>query len=254
MELQHLSYSSISTWLTCPRSWHFRYVDKVQVPTSAALIFGSAIHNVVEEYIAMTQPRALVDLWPVRWQAELESKEIQWGDDTPEGLYNDGIRLLSDSKVVAAVDRLQPMHDADGSLYVEYAVTLRVPEVSVPIIGYIDLIAADGVPCDLKTSARSWNTEKAQNEIQPLFYLAALMQGGHKDHRLRFRHIIFVKTKTPQVQIIESAFTFGSIFWLLEMIRTVWQAIEGGHYPPNPIGWKCSDKWCEYWSMCRGKV
>ena len=53
MGLDHLSYSSISTWLMCPRSWKYRYLDRVPVPTSPALMFGSAFHNTVEEYLRM---------------------------------------------------------------------------------------------------------------------------------------------------------------------------------------------------------
>jgi hypothetical protein len=114
--------------------------------------------------------------------------------------------------------------------------------------------AADGVPMDLKTSSKSWGSDKAQNETQSLFYLAALMQAGNTAHQMRFRHIVLVKTKTPQIQILESSFTIGNIFWLLEMISKVWNAINEGHFPYNPIGWKCSEAWCEYWSMCRGRT
>ena len=45
---EHLSYSSISTYLMCPKSWEYRYLIKPDAPTSANLIFGSAFHNAIE--------------------------------------------------------------------------------------------------------------------------------------------------------------------------------------------------------------
>lgn len=43
--VDYLSYSSVSTYLLCPKSWQFRYIDKVSVPTSPNLIFGSAVRG-----------------------------------------------------------------------------------------------------------------------------------------------------------------------------------------------------------------
>ena len=259
MELNHLSYSSISTWLMCPRSWRFRYLDKVPVPTAPALIFGSAFHNTVEEYlirkhqVGAGEPQPLAELWPTLWQEQLAENEgnVNWGKNTPESCFNDGLRMLQAKEVCDVVDGLI---FGDGVPQVEHRVELQVPDVPIPIIGYIDMIDRDGIPHDLKTSACSWNGDKAQGEIQPLFYLAALLQAGDVRHGFRFRHVVFVKTKTPQAQVIESQHSIGAVFWLIGLIREVWRAIEAGHFPGNPTSWKCSPDYCEYWGMCRGKT
>jgi len=255
MELDHLSYSSISMWLTCPRSWKYKYIEKIPTPTSPALVFGSAVHDTVEEYVGETEHRySLSELWPSKWQAQVEQNtDITWGDDTPEGLHNDGLRLLSAPDIVKVIDNLVCAIDAQGPC-IERKIELRVPDVPIPVIGYIDVITSDGIPTDFKTSSKSWGMDKAKSETQPLFYLAALMQAGQVAHQLRFRHVVFVKTKTPQVQVLESAFTVGNIFWLLEMISKVWGAIKENHFPCNPTGWKCSETGCEYWSLCRCKL
>jgi hypothetical protein len=96
--------------------------------------------------------------------------------------------------------------------------------------------------------------------MQPVFYLAALNQAGY-DSRfagfdsnpdLAFRHYVFVKTKTPKVQIWETTRTVSDLFWLFGLISDVWQAIDRGAFPPNPGTWKCSPRYCEYWHLCRG--
>jgi len=139
---------------------------------------------------------------------------------------------------------------------IEKYVTLGIPGVPVPIVGYIDVIEKDGVPVDLKTSARAWGRGKAQDELQPLFYLAALNQslGFSLNPELKFRHYVFTKAKSPKVQIWETQRTIDELFWLFTLIREVWQGIERGVFPPSGVGsWKCSAKWCEYWHLCRGK-
>ncbi len=252
MELEHLSYSSISTWLMCPRSWQYRYIDKVQVPTATALVFGSAIHDAIETRLR-DRSLPMIEQWSDKWTSQIEKNAgIAWGNETPESLHNEGVRLLTSPEVIAAVDKIAPEQGETGAR-IEQRIELRVPDVPVPIIGFIDVMCDDGVPLDVKTSSKTWGADKARSETQPLFYLAALMQAGDHRHELRFRHLVIVKTKTPQVQFIESKFTFGNVFWLLEMVRTVWLAIEGGHFPCNPTGWKCSETWCEYWQLCRGK-
>ena len=51
-EIDHLSYSSIGSYLTCFRAWKYHYIDKLPEPTTPALIFSSAIHDTVEKLIS----------------------------------------------------------------------------------------------------------------------------------------------------------------------------------------------------------
>jgi putative RecB family exonuclease len=92
--------------------------------------------------------------------------------------------------------------------------------------------------------------------MQPAFYLAALNQSGYHSGTAQssfyFRHYVFVKTKQPKVQIWESTRTIKDLFWLFGLITDVWRGIEREVFPPNPGTWKCSSKYCEHWSHCRG--
>ena len=253
-DIDHLSYSSISSYLMCARGWRFHYLDKIQTPTAPALIFGSAFHNTLEEHVKTafaTDRVPVVDRWSRHWAAQLE-QEIDWGNDTPEDMADLGIKMFSDQDTIALVDSLKPLV-VEERPQIELKIEAFVPGVPVPIIGYIDMIERDGIPCDFKTSARSWNQDQADSEMQPTFYLAALNQAGYLGNgSLLFRHYVFVKTKKPQVQIWESARTVGDLFWLFGLIRDVWGGIEAGIFPPNPSTWKCSPRYCEFWGICRG--
>lgn len=255
--IEHLSYSSISLYLDCPEAWRRKYILKEPTRGAPALTFGTAMHTAIEEQVrartANTPVPALTDGWTRAWTQALEKDaDIDWGHDTVEQTYNDGIRLLSHPDVQRMIGDLVARVDEAGPM-IERKVVLYVPGVPVPVIGYIDLVAADGVPCDIKTSGRAWSAGQAEDSLQTLFYLAALNQAGFHDHNWRFRHLVLVKTKTPQAQVIEHAHNPKEGFFLFKLILGVWTAIEKESFPVNPTGWRCSERFCDFWMQCRGK-
>lgn len=251
--LEHLSYSSISSYLTCGQAWKYHYLDKVPTPTAPELVFGSAFHGTIERFIGNGHQGDILTAWQESWNEQLErNKEISFAPDTPESFCNQGVRMFNHPDIQQGILSIKAGQDETGMM-IERKIELRVPGVPVPIVGYIDIITADGVPGDFKTSSKSWTADKALSEMQPLFYLAALNQLGIHVPNLRFRHYVFVKTKTPQFQVLEHTHTQGQMLWLFTMIRKVWEAIDAGIFPPNPTGWKCNPQYCDYWTMCRGK-
>ena len=46
-----VSYSQFSTWKQCPHKWKLQNVDKLKNPPSIHLIFGTAIHTVLQHYL-----------------------------------------------------------------------------------------------------------------------------------------------------------------------------------------------------------
>ena len=225
--------------------------------STPALLFGSATHQTIEDYIAGKATdngqAAILRLWDRNWRSKLETEtNVDWGADTPEQHYNEGIRILGSKDVLALVDGIRPKVD-DAGLFMERKIQLRVPGVPVPIIGYIDIMTADGVPGDFKTSSTAWSDQKAKDELQTLFYLGALNQMGISVPKLAFRHYVITKTKTVKMQVIEHHHTWNEIFWLFQLIGSVWQGIERGVYPLNPNTWMCSPKYCSFWGQCRGK-
>ena len=250
-EIDHLSYSSISSYLMCAAAWKFHYIDKIQTPTPTALVFGSAFHNAIEGWLGGKEG-SLTDAWSKEWQKQTEGRDIDWGTKSQEELFNKGIDMFTNEKILEELQNTFFVHTEMP--IIETKVSLSIPEVPVPVIGYIDIITGDKVPGDFKTSSRSWSTDKALDETQPLFYLAAMNQMGFPVEDWRFRHYVFVKTKTPKFQVFEHVHNPGQILWLFGMIQKVWKGIEAGVFPPNPTVWKCNPRFCEYWSICRGRL
>jgi len=256
-DIDHLSYSSIRAYLECSKAWKYQYVDKAETMASPALFFGSAIHAVVEAYV-VDNSVALLGKWSEAWQYQLnnlaeKNKQINWGASLPEEYYNDGVRILSEPSILEAMGGIKVKKKSDAGYFIEEKITLLVPDVPVPITGFIDLISEDGVPGDIKTSSKSWSDDQAQGEMQPLFYLAALNQAGIETPGYKFRHYVFVKTKTPKIQIIEHYHNITEMFFLFSMIANVWTGISQEVFFENPNSWKCNPRWCDYWHKCRGR-
>lgn len=255
-ELTHLSYSSISLYQTCPRAWQFRYIDGIRSRPTAALVMGTAFHNSVEDIIralAMGEDSNPTEIWTRRW-AEVQDQEPDYQGELPEELSNMGLRMLTAKSTVDLLDSIMPMLDENGAPVIEKRVELRVPGVPIPVIGFIDVILATGAPADFKTAARMWTAEKAREELQPVFYLAALNQAGYTQNPTHeFCHFVFTKTARPQAAAFSAVHSPAEWLWLFGAIQAVWKGIAAGVFPPNPSSWKCSDRWCDQWAMCRGR-
>lgn len=245
MNTDHLSYSSISMYLDCPEAWRRKYIAGEPTRKTGALAFGSAIHNTIERIV---QGGDVLGTWKEEFEKSYTEDVIFDEGDTREANYNEGVRLLTNTDIQNVIRSIVPYSPE----HIEYKVELRVPGVPIPIIGYIDIILTDGTPADFKTSARSWTQDQANNSLQTLFYLAALNQMGW-DINWRFRHYVFVKTKTPQVQILEHEHKPGELFFLFEMVRRVWEGISKEYFPLNPTTWRCSPKYCDFYANCRGR-
>ncbi|MFC1647259.1 RecB family exonuclease, partial [Patescibacteria group bacterium] len=50
MALNYLSYTQIASFSTCPLQYKYRNILRIPVPVSAALTFGSTIHNTLEKF------------------------------------------------------------------------------------------------------------------------------------------------------------------------------------------------------------
>jgi hypothetical protein len=165
--IEHLSYSSITAYLDCPENWRRKYIAKEPTKSSPALVFGSAFHSTVEQLVCKPDTN-VVSLWMESWNAALKKEEVFWGTDTPEEICNEGIRMFSNKNLLDEIKKLKPGKDEHGEK-IERKVELRVPGVPIPVIGYIDIILADGTPADFKTSAKSWTEQKATDSLQGLF-------------------------------------------------------------------------------------
>lgn len=245
--IDHLSYSSISGYLQCARHWRYRYIDRQPSPSSDALLFGSAWHKMIalvasgQGHLGKSTMSSLN-----AWHTVMTTMEELQDNPIADGIQELGERLLDVPVIRATIQGLHPAH-------LEYEIELHVPGLPVPVAGFIDMIDADGMAWDFKTAGKKWTQDQADASLQPTVYLAALQQSGLVSLPAPFRYMIFTKTKSPDVQVLDTVRTAADVLAFYELAREVWRAIEAGIYVPNGIGsWKCSANYCEFWQLCEG--
>lgn len=247
--IDHLSFSSVSRYLKCHKQWKYRYIDKLQEESSDALLFGSAWHKMIRESFG-NKPDDF-DLnwnWDCTFHQSFGTNQDVITEPNQKMLYDLGTKMLTSPDITKTIQGLGASVNLES---LEMETELRIPGVSVPVIGFIDMIDLDGTPIDIKTSGKKWSQEQADTSLQPTFYLAALEQLQMVKLPAKFKYIIFTKTKNPTVQVLETTRTHEDIFALYGLVNEVWQAIQREVFmPTDPANWWCHHKYCGFWDVC----
>lgn len=243
-ELNHVSHSQISMFLRCPRQWEFRYVKGLKMPPSGALILGSSYHKALEANFAQKVESEIdlgledvLDAFSDHWETRLEQeKDIQWEDLKPGVLKDQGISIVTLYHQQEA-PQIQPV-----AVEIPYGKVIA----DTSFVGSVDLVERRGTVIDHKTSARAYNQDEVDKDIQAT--AEAFMVGRPINHEFH----VAIKTKVPKIQKVASIRTIDDILWWLDLVRGVIAQMRSGIAPPNPTTWACSPKWCGFWSICRG--
>jgi len=259
---EHLSASSISTYIDCSLQYYFSRVKRLPMEfVSDALSFGTVIHLVLAEFYRskMTGDRlSLKDIhesYRQHWKQEAEDRtDIQYGDGKDFKTYlTAGVDLLS-----AWFNKLPD--DSFEVIGVEEAFIFKIPELSVPIIGAMDLVEQDDsgtvIITDFKTSSRAYSADEIDQNVQMTLYQLAARSNGFADHEILLKLDCLIKTKLPK---FESYWTTRSEIEekrLIRKIQKVWEGISRGVFIPNDTSWKCKGcshkKACDAWFLNGG--
>lgn len=245
MILDHVSHSQVEMWQRCPKSWYYRYVEGLKVPPSGALIEGGCYHETLERnfkakiYSQEDLPlEECLDTFSVVWDARLLGEEfIDWESKNPGHLKDEGIGLvkeymLSTSPSVQPAKVEEPHVSEIGG--VKFICVIDLEEVSLAVI-------------DHKTSGRRYTQDDVDKSLQAGAAAFVLDRG------IVFYNHVAVKTKTPSIQIVKTYRTHSDIDWYVDMVVGVTQQMKSGIAPPRPTGYWCSERFCGYYSRCRGE-
>jgi putative RecB family exonuclease len=245
----HLSYSQLNTYLTCPLRYKLHYVEQIPSAfTSAGLVFGSAMHEAVG---AFYHQHLLGDSLRVDQMLDVYREAWQNGDESEIRFFNGDDK---DSLREKAQQMLEAFHSAfDPSisvLGVEEFFEFQI-EGLPPFCGYIDLIeqSAGGVItiADLKTAARKPNNESAHQNLQLTAYSVGVEALGFTSETVNLRLDVLTKTKEPQMVRLETTRTEDERDRFIKLAQHVWNAIEREAFFPKQ-DWAC--KQCAWSDPC----
>ena len=87
------SYSALDTFLSCPLKYKFREIDKIKVPKSSTLSFGSLIHKTLkfihESDGDFPSKEEVINFFSENWNPAVFKEE------EAENLFENGINLVS---------------------------------------------------------------------------------------------------------------------------------------------------------------
>jgi RecB family exonuclease len=231
-----LSYSSISTYETCPAKYQFQYEERLPTSTSPALSFGDSLHRALRRFHdrPVPVPPSLAELHDM-----LQSEWVSDGfrDPTEEQVYYDH-----------ATQVLTDYHRANADSFripaaLEHRFAVEVDGIQVGgVIDRMDRIPGGGYEIiDYKTSRRLPPKAVVDRDLQlSLYYLAAKEVWGVEPERLTLYYLLPGERMT-------TFRTAADTDDLRRRIATVAERIEAGKFEPrqNPL---CD--WCDFQALC----
>lgn len=245
--ITHLSYSQMSTYLTCPLRYKFHYVDLIQPAfTTAALVFGSSVHRAAAAHY---ESRLLGD--PIRPDQMLDVYRDTWRGTEGIKYFNGDNEESLLAKARQLIEVFYGQVDPDVTIVgVEEFFEVQLAKEVPPFHGYIDLIeeSPNGTVtvADLKTASKKLTGNSVHSNLQLTAYSIGAGSLGFDPEQLTLRLDVLTKTKNPEMTRYETTRTQQERDRFVKLVRKVWAAIEHHAFYPKE-DWHCGQcAWAEH--------
>jgi len=253
---EHISVSSLGTFLRCPRQYRFRYIDRIPAESRASsLAFGSAIHTALAHYYGKLrdiepEPTAeeLSAVFMDAWKEQLRRDvPVLFADKEDEGSLADlGVRMLA-----VFLEKAQlPAEVVEVEM--PFSIELVDPEtgeVLPRMVGVMDAVVKDRDGSfrilEHKTAARRWTEDKLAYDNQITAYGLAAPQLGLGDAAVTVQ--LLLKQKAPDFETYTPTRTDADRRDLVDIVRGITRAVRAEAFHPIR-DWHC--RGCEYASAC----
>lgn len=251
----HLSVSQIEMYIRCPQQYKRRYVDGIVAPPGVALVEGSSHH----EALAFNNngkvktgndstTKDVADMFVSSFDKRKKDVE-DWEGEKPDDIVSRGVVLVGEY-MKSFAPRLTPEA-------VEFEVTKKIGPVTV--LGYVDVLGrmkklvgsnSAKTVVDYKTVSRKKSEDELKSSLQLSFYGMAVSDSGSKKTDVGYCNLM---KKTGKVEWQTVELTLARMLWFRRVTLMVADAISRGSFPPtDPSNWCCSERFCGYYSKCRG--
>lgn len=257
LPIDHLSHSSITTYLGCPEKWRRRYLDLEYEPSNPKMIVGRAVgRSVTTGYLekmksGIVSSELIEDTFETEWADTETDTEIDWQGEEAGVVKDSAAQSLR-----AYAGNVMPLVLPDT---VEESFEITLPAAEWNVIGYIDIVTGNLVT-DVKTSMKRKTQAEIDRDLQATMYVAAKQLQGAESILPAFSwHAI--KRPSPagrnpaEVEILHTTRTQMQVNQYLERIAAVareidWRVSTGNWQGAAPGYWLCSEKLCGYWNSC----
>lgn len=236
---QHLSYSRLSRFETCPLSYRLHYIEKKQAEPGLPLRFGKTIHAVLERLI-----KEVVDderTGPLSEERAIELYREAWGAERLTGMdvFAEGLAILR--RFIAE----QGVVDHRDVLAIEKE--FRLPVGPFEVLGFIDRV--DWIDdetvevIDYKTNHQLFTRDEVDTSLQMSLYEVAVRRlwPWAKKVKLTFwmlRHGVRQQTTRTEEQLADA----------LAYVETLGRQTENATEYPARLNTNCS--YCDHRKQC----
>lgn len=236
---QHLSYSRLSRFETCPLSYRLHYIEKQQAEPGLPLRFGKTIHAVLERLI-----KEVVDderTGPLSEERAIELYREAWGAEQLTGMdvFAEGLAILR--RFIAE----QGVVDHRDVLAIEKE--FRLPVGPFEVLGFIDRV--DWIDdetvevIDYKTNHQLFTRDEVDTSLQMSLYEVAVRRlwPWAKKVKLTFwmlRHGVRQVTTRTEEQLADA----------LAYVETLGRQTETATEYPARLNTNCS--YCDHRKQC----
>src|SRR5574341_692712 len=249
----------------CGEAHRRRYVERERLPSTWRALRGSQVHDVAAKAhgaimetgspITVEEARDLAATgFDARIRHEgvtLNSQDVLEGAKKVLGRAKDYAVAMSAHYVGLVAPRVRPVA-------VELPVELAV-DSTVGLRGRIDLVERfseddverEVVP-DLKTSTRTPPADTAHRSSQLTTYaLMRRVSTGKLPDAVRLDYVVRTPTGRMSHVSLPSKRSEADVAALIARFNVAVEATRKGVFVPNTTGWRCSERWCEFWTTCR---
>jgi hypothetical protein len=252
------SASQLSLYFSCGEAFRRRYIEKEVVPAGIGALIGTGMHAAAEHNFRQK----------IESHADLPEQEVIEAAIAgfEKRLASDGVTLTPEEELRgravvldAAKDKVAQFAAAfmvyQAADYqpkaVEKYIVIPVPRGPSDIVGYLDLVTVDHDVLDFKTGKRAKSSHSAAESTQLTLYAAGHKVAFGTPARKVGLDILIETTKGVRRQVLMDTRDHKDFVVLANRLNTMEKGVQAGVFLPANVGdWKCSNKWCEYFTTC----
>lgn len=259
----YLSISQVGQYIKCGEAYRRRYLLDQMSPSTYFQVQGRGVHKAAEKLHLSMIAKAPISLPEMQQiyadshDTEIKDAIIDKDDDVDiKSLKDVGLGLATKYHAVALGkgkdDKTGLPVPAVKPVAAERVIrTIITPEQGepIPFMGVIDLEEEDAIS-DIKTKKRAGSNADSDNSLQLSLY--AYVTGKPT---VRLDQLVKpTKTQGPRFIRLSAIRTKNEVMHAVDVVAEVAEDIAAGRFRrTNPENWWCSEKWCPYWSECRGR-
>ena len=269
-----LRQSGLETFLLCPERARRQWFEGEVEETNDAAATGTAIHAAIEENLGQRRDHGVSI--PTVMMVELAKREYddlhETGIKYVKGTYDDAMTFI-ETGIPAWRAYIEPNVAVDESLKLEWEFDVPLmkwapdykEERGEPVTWMWDVRLTGTSDCvdrfriyDWKHSGQWYKQwEKQRYSIQATVYAHAAVHEGLHEWPVDFSFAAIKKLKTKEfAELVPIKRYVGHVDWLcrqVDALLTLWDSVgEQGPWPLVDTHALCSEKWCPFWSTCKG--